>query len=115
MDVFTLPFLVGSPENLRAALDGKLGEAISAKAAPAGFHLLGWWLMGPRNMVNNVHPINVPADVAGLKMRVIPGCPFISRCSACSARIPVVINSAEICTSPCNRRSSTGSKSNLPI
>ena len=95
MDVFTLPFLVGSPENLRSALNGKLGEAVSAKAAPAGFHLLGWWLMGPRNMVNNVHPINVPADVAGLKMRVIASPVYIEMFRLLGAD-PVVIDSAEI-------------------
>src|SRR5436305_746384 len=78
MDVFTLPYLVRSPERLRAALDGQLGDAIRPKAEAAGFHFLGWWLMGARHMVNNVRPINRPDDLAGLKMRVISSQVYIS-------------------------------------
>ncbi len=95
MDVFTLPFLVGSPDRLRAALDGPLGDAIRPKAAAAGFHFLGWWLMGARHMVNNVRPINRPADVAGLKMRVISSPVYIEMFRTLGAN-PVVLDSAEI-------------------
>jgi tripartite ATP-independent transporter DctP family solute receptor len=95
MDVFTLPYLVRSPERLRTALDGKLGDAIRPKAEAAGFHFLGWWLMGARHMVNNVRPINQPDDVAGLKMRVISSQVYISMFQALGAN-PVVLDSAEI-------------------
>ena len=95
MNVFTLPFLVRDPARLRAALDGKLGAAIGAKGDAAGFHFLGWWLMGARHMVNNVHPINVPADVAGLKMRVISSPVYIEMFKLLGAD-PVVLDSAEI-------------------
>lgn len=95
MDVFTLPYMVRSPERLRAALDGPLGAAIRPKAEDAGFHFLGWWLMGARHMVNNIRPINQPADVAGLKMRVISSQVYISMFQALGAN-PIVLNSAEI-------------------
>ncbi len=65
MDVFTLPFLVRSPDRLRAALDGPLGDAVKAKAEAASLHFMDWWLMGARHMVNNVHPINTPATSLG--------------------------------------------------
>lgn len=95
MNVFTLPFLVGSPDKLRPALDGKLGAAIQPKAEAAGFHLLGWWLMGARHMVNNVHPIFTPADVTGLKMRVISSPVYIQMFRLLGAD-PIVVDSAEI-------------------
>ena len=95
MNVFTLPFLVNSAEQLRPALDGTLGAAIQPKAEAAGFHLLGWWLMGARHMVNNIHPIYTPADVAGLKMRVISSQVYIEMFKLLGAN-PLVIDSAEI-------------------
>ena len=95
MNVFTLPFLVHAPEQLRPALEGKLGTAVTAKGDEAGFHFLGWWLMGARHMVNNVHPINTPDDVAGLKMRVINSQVYIQMFKLLGAS-PVVLDSAEI-------------------
>ena len=95
MDVFTLPFLISSPSRLRTALDGKLGDAIKAKAEAANFHMLNFFLSGPRHMVNNAHPINTPADVAGLKMRVISSPVYIEMFKALGAN-PVVLDSAEI-------------------
>lgn len=95
MNVFTLPFIVGSADRLRPALDGPLGAAIQPKAEAAGFHLLGWWLMGARHMVNNIHPIFTPADVAGLKMRVISSPVYIAMFKLLGAN-PVVVDSAEI-------------------
>lgn len=95
MNVFTLPFIVGAQDRLRPALEGKLGAALQAAAEAAGFHLLGWWLMGARHMVNNVHPIYLPADVAGLKMRVIASQVYIEMFRLLGAS-PVVVDSAEI-------------------
>jgi tripartite ATP-independent transporter DctP family solute receptor len=95
MNVFTLPFIVGAPDKLRPALDGALGAAVQPKAEAAGFHLLGWWLMGARHMVNNLHPISTPADVAGLKMRVISSQVYIEMFRVLGAN-PIVVDSAEI-------------------
>jgi tripartite ATP-independent transporter DctP family solute receptor len=95
MNVFTLPFLVGSQDRLRPALDGTLGAAIQPKAEAAGFHLLGWWLMGARHMVNNLHPIFTPDDLTGRKMRVISSQVYIEMFKDLGAN-PVVVDSAEI-------------------
>ncbi len=95
MDVFTLPFMVRSPERLREALDGPLGDAMKAKADAVNLHLMNWWLMGARHMVDNVRPINTPEDVAGLKMRVISSPVYIEAFRALGAN-PVVLDSAEI-------------------
>ena len=37
----------------------------------AGFHVLGYWLIGSRHIVNKIRRINKPADCQGLKVRVI--------------------------------------------
>ena len=71
MDAFTLPYLVSSPERLRSALDGSVGRELVRMGGAAGFHVLGYWLMGGRHIVNKVRAINTPADCKGLKIRVI--------------------------------------------
>jgi len=95
MDVFTLPYLVESPQKLREGLDGAFGDHMKTYADAAGFKLLGWWLMGSRHMVNNVRPIYKPADMAGLKMRVISSQVYIEAFRALGAS-PVALDSAEI-------------------
>jgi tripartite ATP-independent transporter DctP family solute receptor len=95
MDVFTLPFLVSSPDRLRTALDGPLGDTMKAKAEAVNLRFMNWWLMGQRHMVNNAHPINTPDDMTGLKMRVISSAVYIEAFRALGAN-PVVLDSAEI-------------------
>ena len=71
IDAFTLPYIVSSPDKLRSALDGALGTEVSRMGEAAGFHVLGYWLMGGRHIVNKVRPVTRPADCKGLKIRVI--------------------------------------------
>ncbi len=70
IDTFTLPFIVGSTERLRTALDGQIGKEIDKLAQAAGFKVIGYWLQGGRHLINNAHPINTPADCKGLKIRI---------------------------------------------
>jgi C4-dicarboxylate-binding protein DctP len=95
MDVFTLPFLISSPDKLRSSFDGAFGAKMEELSEAAGFKILGSWLMGARHMVNNVHPINTPADVAGLKFRVISSQVYLQAFRAMGAN-PVALDSAEI-------------------
>jgi len=71
LDAFTLPYIVSSPEKLKSALDGNLGKEIARMGDAAGFHVLGYWLIGARHIVNKVRTVNKPADCQGLKLRVI--------------------------------------------
>src|SRR3546814_9525815 len=41
------------------------------KFEPRGFKALAWAENGFRHMTNNKHPIKVPADMQGLKMRTV--------------------------------------------
>jgi tripartite ATP-independent transporter DctP family solute receptor len=95
IDVFSMPFIVSSPERLRAALDGPFGQKTMALTEPAGFKTLGHWIMGPRQIVNNVRPIKKPEDLAGLKIRVITSPVFIETFKALGAN-PVGLDAAEM-------------------
>ena len=71
VDAFTLPYLVSSADRLKTGLDGTVGKEIARLGDAAGFHVLGYWLLGGRHIVNKVRPVNKPADCQGLKLRVI--------------------------------------------
>ncbi|HEX8012278.1 MAG TPA: TRAP transporter substrate-binding protein [Casimicrobiaceae bacterium] len=71
LDAFTLPYIVSSPEKLKSSLDGTLGKEIARMGEGTGFHVLGYWLIGSRHIVNKVRAVNKPADLQGLKLRVI--------------------------------------------
>ena len=71
VDAFTLPYIVSSADRLRSGLDGALGKEITRLGDAAGFHVLGYWLLGGRHIVNKVRAVNQPADCQGLKLRVI--------------------------------------------
>lgn len=95
MDVLTLPFLIQSPERLRSALEGSLGERLSGYAASAGFKLLSPWVTGPRHILNNVRPVHTPKDVEGLKLRVISSQVYLQAFRALGAN-PVAMDYAEV-------------------
>ena len=95
MDVLTLPFLTRTPENLRAAMDGALGERLATHAAAAGFKLFSPWYIGARHAVNNVRPVHVPKDLEGLKLRVISSQVYLSTFRTLGAN-PVAMDYAEV-------------------
>jgi C4-dicarboxylate-binding protein DctP len=95
MDVFTLPFLVASPEKLRAAIDGPFGAKMKAMLEPADFKIIGTWLIGPRHIVTARKQVRTPADMAGLKIRVIASQVYIESFRALGAS-PVALDPSEI-------------------
>ncbi len=95
MDVFTLPFICASPERLRTALEGSFGTKIEGHARDAGFQIIGYWLTGPRHMLNNVRPIKTAADMNGLKMRIISSQVYMAAFRALGAN-PAALDYAEV-------------------
>lgn len=67
--VFELPFMFPERELAYAALDGEVGEAISARFSEHGLTVLGYPENGYRHMTNSRGPIRVPGDLAGINMR----------------------------------------------
>ena len=72
MSVFDIPFLFRDSAHAKAVAQGPLGTAIAAKFADKKLTLLAFGKQGFRNITNSKHPIRSPADVKGLKIRVIP-------------------------------------------
>ena len=75
--VLDMPYLFKDAQSAFNALDGDLGDQISEWIAGNGFVSLGYTYNGPRCTTNSVHPISTPADLAGLKIRVMSSPVFI--------------------------------------
>jgi len=67
-----LPFIFDSSPLLFKVLDGPAMDWLAPLAEKQGFVLLHNWDYGFRNLTNSVRPVNVPADVKGLKIRTPP-------------------------------------------
>lgn len=68
-----LPFLFDGLEQARAAMDGKLGAYLSRKIEERiGYRLLGYFENGYRHVSNRLRPVRSPADMAGMRIRLMP-------------------------------------------
>lgn len=70
--IIEMPYAWSSREQAFAALDGELGDALAGMLEDKGIKVIGWWENGFRNITNNTRPIETPADLEGLKIRVTP-------------------------------------------
>jgi TRAP-type transport system periplasmic protein len=68
-----LPFLFSSNAQAHGAMDGALGEFLARKTEERiNYRILGWFENGFRHISNRLRPIHVPADMKGMKIRVLP-------------------------------------------
>jgi TRAP-type C4-dicarboxylate transport system substrate-binding protein len=68
-----LPFLFHTREQARAAMDGALGRYLAAKIEErANYRILGWFENGFRHISNRLRPVHEPADLKGMRIRVLP-------------------------------------------
>jgi TRAP-type C4-dicarboxylate transport system substrate-binding protein len=69
-----LPFLFDSLEQARAAMDGKLGAYLSRKTEERipGYRMLGYFENGYRHVSNRLRPVRTPADLADMRIRMMP-------------------------------------------
>jgi TRAP-type C4-dicarboxylate transport system substrate-binding protein len=68
-----LPFLFANNAQARAAMDGALGQYLVRKIEERiDYRILGWFENGFRHISNLRQPIHVPADMKGMKIRVLP-------------------------------------------
>jgi tripartite ATP-independent transporter DctP family solute receptor len=70
-NVLSLPFLFSSVDQMHRAMDGAVGEQFSQAMAEKGIVALAWYDSGSRSLYNSKRPIQTPADVEGLKFRVM--------------------------------------------
>ena len=73
LGIADLPFLFRDTKTARAAMDGRLGQLLTARTEAAmNYRILGWFENGFRHVSNRVRPVRLPADMKGLKTRVLP-------------------------------------------
>ncbi len=83
--VFELPFLFPSPEAAYDVLDGPIGQELLAELERVNLKGLAYAERGFRNLTNDVRPVNTPADVQGLKVRVMENPVYIDTFRALGA------------------------------
>jgi tripartite ATP-independent transporter DctP family solute receptor len=73
LGVVDLPFLFSDTAKARAAMEGPLGGALTAKVeAATRFRIVGYFENGFRHLSNRVRTVHSPADMKGLSIRVLP-------------------------------------------
>ncbi|MBX2884707.1 MAG: TRAP transporter substrate-binding protein [Granulosicoccus sp.] len=70
-NVVSLPFIFKDMGHMHRALDGEAGELISDGMAKKGIVALAWYDSGARSFYNSKKPVNTPADIEGMKVRVM--------------------------------------------
>jgi tripartite ATP-independent transporter DctP family solute receptor len=70
--IFDMPSIFKDRAQVKKAVEGPLGQELTALAAKKNMIILGYWENGFRVMTDNKGPIRTPADLKGLKIRVPP-------------------------------------------
>lgn len=71
--VFEMPYLVKDREHMKRIEQEVFWPQIEPAAEAKGYKILAVWENGFRHITNNVRPINVPADLDGIKLRTPKG------------------------------------------
>ena len=71
LNLFSLPFLTPDYAGLDAMTQGEVGKKIFAAVDRAGAVPLAWAENGFRELTNSKRPIKTPADLKGMKIRVV--------------------------------------------
>lgn len=71
--LFELPYLVRDREHMKRIEEDIVWPALVPAAAKRGYEILAVWENGFRQITNSKHPIRVPADLKGIKLRVPEG------------------------------------------
>ena len=85
-----LPFIYDSYAHADKVLDGKFLPWALPELDKAGLVFLSNWEWGFRNLTNSKHPVNVPDDVKGLKVRTPPELPTQAAMEALGAVVATI-------------------------
>lgn len=75
--ILDMPYLFLNAEYGFAAMDGEVGQHFDAILENVGIKNLGYSYNGLRSLTNSVRPVNTPADLKGMKVRVMESPVFI--------------------------------------
>ena len=68
-----LPFLFDQRDKARSAVDGALGQFLAGAIEDrVNYRILGWFENGFRQISNRLRTVRLPADLKGMRMRVLP-------------------------------------------
>ena len=70
--IFEMPYIITSRDHMRR-VQGEMMDVFQTAAEENGYHIVGLAENGFRHITNNVRPINVPADLEGIKLRTPNG------------------------------------------
>jgi tripartite ATP-independent transporter DctP family solute receptor len=70
-NIFHLPFFINTFENLDKMKNGQTGKTVFAAMEKVGLKPLAWAENGFRQVTNSKRPIMTPADLKGLRIRVV--------------------------------------------
>ena len=85
LNLFSLPFLMPDYAAIDALTQGEVGKEMFKILDKAGVVPLAWGLNGYRELSNSKHPIKSPADLKGLKIRVVGSPLFLETFTALGA------------------------------
>ena len=91
LNLFNLPFFFPDYKALDAVTGGEVGNEIGTLLKQKGVTLLAWGENGFREMSNSKRPVATPADMEGMKIRVVGTPIFIDTMKALGAN-PVNMN-----------------------
>jgi len=94
LNLFALPFLMPDYAALDALVHGEVGQRIFQIVEKAGVIPLGWAENGFRQITNSKHAIRTPADLKGLKLRIV-GSPLFMETFAALGANPVQMSWAD--------------------
>lgn len=75
--ILDMPYLFLNADYAFAAMDGEVGEHFNAVLENVGIKNLGYSYNGLRSLTNSIRPVNSPADLKGMKVRVMESPVFI--------------------------------------
>ena len=85
LNLFSLPFLMPDYAAIDALTRGEVGKDVFARLEKAGVVPLAWGENGYREITNSKRPIQTPADLKGLKIRVVGSPLFVDTFTALGA------------------------------
>jgi len=73
VNVVSLPFIFKNESHMHRVMDGPVGKELSKAMAKQGIIALAWYDSGSgsRSFYNTKHPITKPADMKGMKFRIM--------------------------------------------
>ena len=85
LNLFSLPFLMPDYAAVDALTQGEVGKSLFQTLEKAGVVPLAWGENGYREISNSKHPIKTPADLKGMKIRVVGSPLFLDTFTALGA------------------------------